>query len=137
MEETIIEHTPTAGTVDAALDRFAHTLETAVRELCSALRTSLNAPKANNPASDTSDVEELTTVQAAKLLRVSRLYIVKLVKTGKLRARKVGRNRLIPRAAIAEYQKNQYELQKAASVRLAQRAGREIRDSLASAKPAQ
>lgn len=48
------------------------------------------------------EFEFLTTTEAAKLLGISRIAVFKRIKTGAIKAKKVGRNFIIPRAEFAE-----------------------------------
>ncbi|HEX3152932.1 MAG TPA: helix-turn-helix domain-containing protein [Gemmataceae bacterium] len=66
--------------------------------------------------------EDMTTQEAADFLRVSRPFVVKLVKEGKLPATFVGRFRRIPRHAVEEYREQRYAAAEAAAGRLARLA---------------
>lgn len=48
------------------------------------------------------DHEFLTTAEAAKLLGISRIAVFKKVKSGVIRAKKVGRNFIIPKNELVE-----------------------------------
>lgn len=59
--------------------------------------------------------EELSTVEAAKILNVSRTYLIKLLDTGVLPHRKVGKHRRIRKADVLGYKKQDDE-QRSASL---------------------
>lgn len=44
-----------------------------------------------------------STTEAAELLGISRIAVFKWIKAGKIEAKKVGRNFVIPRSAIEQY----------------------------------
>jgi excisionase family DNA binding protein len=65
---------------------------------------------------------ELTTQEAAAMLNVSRPFVIKLIETGKLECRKVGRHRRIEFDALMHY-KNAMKIETAAALqRLADEA---------------
>lgn len=67
---------------------------------------------------------ELTTFQAARLLNVSRPYLISLLDDGKIRCRKVGKHRRINIADLIEYRKKEDETAEDALAELAAEAQR-------------
>lgn len=61
---------------------------------------------------------EVTTQEAARILNVSRPFVVKLIETGKLPARKVGVRRRLREADVLAYRKRDYDRRKRAIDRL-------------------
>ena len=53
--------------------------------------------------------DEVTTQQAANMLNVSRPYVIKLIDSGVLRARLVGKHRRLLRSEVGEYAKEAYK----------------------------
>jgi len=66
-----------------------------------------------NPVAILHYEEELTTQQAADLLRVSRPYLVKLLENGQIRYHKVGSHRRIRMRDLLEYTNSRDSLRKA------------------------
>lgn len=65
---------------------------------------------------------QLTTVEAAHLLNVSRPFVIKEIEAGRLRAHKVGSHRRVNYDDLAEYKRVMLGRQKAAMQRLADSA---------------
>lgn len=64
--------------------------------------------------------KELSTVEAARILNVSRTYLVKLLDAGTLPHRKVGKHRRIRKADVLEYKKQDDERRRASLDELAE-----------------
>lgn len=64
--------------------------------------------------------KELSTVEAARILNVSRTYLVKLLDAGTLPHRKVGKHRRIRKADVLEYKKQDDERRSASLDELAE-----------------
>lgn len=90
------------------------------------LREMLARMAAGEPVALITAASELTPVQAAEFLNVSRGYVVKLMDEGKLPFHHVGSHRRIPGAAVAAYKAAQELRSRAAMaqlVRLSQEMG--------------
>jgi excisionase family DNA binding protein len=73
----------------------ADRVELALRELADALRAEVAPPPEPPPM--------VSITEAARLLGVSRTSLYQLMDTGELSSRKLGRRRLVPRAALEVY----------------------------------
>jgi excisionase family DNA binding protein len=63
---------------------------------------------------------EMTTIQAAEFLDVSRPFVVKLIKRGELPCRMVGTHHRIPTPALQDYREKMYQRAKQAADEMAQ-----------------
>jgi excisionase family DNA binding protein len=111
-----------AGELAAAVRR-AKTIQIAVNgvlfqvspELDAHVRRACEAAAAPLP-------DEMTTLQAAEFLDVSRPFVVKLVNQGKLPCRMVGTHRRIPTAALRAYRESMFQHAKGAADDMARAA---------------
>lgn len=86
------------------------------------LQTILTQMAQGHAVSVIPDQSELTTVQAADILNVSRPFVIKLLDEGKIASRKVGSHRRVLLKDLLVYKKQMHRLQKNALDELAAEA---------------
>ena len=79
------------------------------RPIAQALATALTALADGQAIQITPVDEEMTTSEAAELLKVSRPYLVRLLDEGTIPHRKVGTHRRVRQADVVAYRERQYQ----------------------------